>query len=106
MSVLLPAPMEPGVPRAIVARGTPGFPGLLQQSCGCGGRSCVVNSARPAGNHNTIAIEVGAAMHRSCREDATMSTGAYHVTVGAFECVAVGDGVVTYPASMLFVNAA
>ena len=35
-----------------------------------------------------------------------MSTGTYHVTVGAFECVAVGDGAFTYPASMLFVNAA
>ena len=35
-----------------------------------------------------------------------MSTGTYHVTVGAFECIAVGDGAFTYPASMLFVNAA
>lgn len=35
-----------------------------------------------------------------------MSTAAYHVTLGAFECLAISDGTFAYPASTLFVNAA
>src|SRR5256885_526625 len=51
-------------------------------------------------------IDTRTATHRPHREEASMSTDTYHVTVGPFDCVAVCDGVFTYPASTLFVNAA